>query len=334
MSTIKDVSQYTGLSIATISKYLNGGNVLEENRARIVAAVETLGYKVNHAARALKTNRTRTVGVLLPTLTTPFFAEICANIEHLLTAEGYSMFLCSYYEHPDEEIAKLHFLVEKSVDGIIMVPQSITADSLMGIEQVREKRTPVVLMDRSVAEFDRVLADNSSAVHDAVEELIINGHRRIGIIIGPPDITTAFERKIGYERAHADYSLPVDPELIRIGDYSIGSGYREMNALLNMKEPPTAVMGTNHEMTVGAITAAYERKLKIPDDISFIGYDEVQLTKVFNPPITIVLQPIEEIARHTTEILLKRMRGDYGAFPQVCRLKTKLLLHESVGRPL
>lgn len=241
------------------------------------------------------------------------------------------MFICSYYDDKDEELSKLHFLTGQNVDGIIMVPHYLTAQDAESIPAISERRIPIVLMDRSIDGFDRVLTDNSSAVHNAVEQLIMYGHRRIGIIIGPQDITTANERKVGYERAHADYSIPVDDELIRVGDYSIGSGYSQMNYLLNMDQPPTAVMGTNHEMTVGAITAAYERKLKIPDDISFIGYDEVQLTKIYNPPITIVLQPMEEIARSTAGLLLRRIRGDYEAYPQIFRLKAELLLHDSVG---
>ena len=332
MSTIKDVAQLAGLSIATISKYINGGNVLDDNRRLIADAIEKLDYKVNHAARTLKTNKTMTIGVLLPSINTPFFATICANIEQQLQLEGFSMFICSYYDDPEEELNKVRFFIDKNVDGILFVPHSVTADDLMSIAEIQERKTPIVLMDRSIDGFDRVLTDNSSAVHTAVEKLIISGHRRIGIIIGPDDITTANERKIGYERVHADYSIPIDRELIRVGDYSIGSGYEQMNALLSMEDPPTAVMGTNHEMTVGAITAAYERKLIIPDDISFIGYDEIQLTRIFNPPITTVLQPMEKIALNAAELILMRIRGDYSSYPQVIRLKTEMLEHESIGK--
>lgn len=332
IATIKDVAQLTGLSIATISKYINGGNVLEENRLRIAEAIEKLDYKVNYAARTLKTNRTMTVGVLLPSIDTPFFATICANIERILKAEGFSMFLCSYYDDAEEELSKIHFLIDQNVDGIILVPHNTTAEDLLSTPALSDKKIPIVLMDRSIDGFDRVLTDNSSAVHGAVEQFIINGHRRIGIIIGPSDITTANERKIGYERVHADYSIPVDPELIRVGDYSIGSGYSQMNYLLNMDEPPTAVIGTNHEMTVGALTAAYERKLNVPADVSFIGYDDVQLTRIYNPPITTVFQPMEDIAKETASLLLKRIRGDYADYPQVLRLKTELLMYESVGK--
>lgn len=334
MSTIKDIAQYTGLSIATISKYINGGNVLENNRALIAEAIDALDYKVNLAARALKTRRTMIVGILLPSLTVPFFSTICASIESHLKKEGYSIVLCSYYNDPKEEIDKIRFLIHQNVDAILLVPQYIGENDITAIKEIRERKVPLVLMDRYIPgyECDRVLVDNSSATYNAVEQFIINGHRRIGIIIGPPDISTAYERRLGYERVHADYSIPLDPDLVRIGDYSISSGYSAMNELLDMQDPPTAVIGTNHEMTMGAITFAYERKMHIPDDISFIGYDEIQLTKIINPPITIVMQPLAEIAKSTAEILLRRIQGDDTLYPQVLRFKTNLLLHESIRR--
>lgn len=332
MSTIKDIAKYTGLSIATISKYINGGNVLESNRALISEAINALDYRVNLAARTLKTRRTTIVGVLLPSLTVPFFSHICSMIEGYLKKEGYSIILCSYYDDPVEEIEKIKFLIHQNVDGIILAPQYLTESDINAIKELREREIPMVLMDRYIPgyECDRVLTDNSNATYNAVEQFIINGHRRIGIIIGPPDISTAYERRLGYERVHCDYSIPVDPALIRIGDYSIGSGYGAMTELLDMENPPTAVIGTNHEMTMGAVACTYERKMHIPNDISFIGYDEIQLTQIINPPLTIVMQPTQDIAKHTAEILLKRMQGDDSSFPQVHRFKTTLLLHESI----
>ncbi|MCL2425280.1 MAG: LacI family transcriptional regulator [Oscillospiraceae bacterium] len=325
-TTIKDVAQYTGLSIATISKYINGGNVLEDNRKRIGEAIEVLDYKVNYAARSLKTNKTMTVGILLPSLFTPFFSLICAYIEPLLKSHGYSMIVCSYHDDPIEEISKLKFLQALSIDGIVAVPTTVTADELTAL------KIPVVLMDRNVPGLDSVVTDNINAVHDVVEELIIHGHRRIGIILGPPTVTTAYERKLGYERAFADYNLPIDESLIRIGEYDIATGYREMIELLNMKPLPTAVVVSSHDITVGAIMAAYERKLKIPDDIYFVGYDEEQITKVFNAPVTTVLQPLVEIAQSVTELLVKRMNGDYSGYPQLNRLKTTLLRHQPISK--
>jgi len=334
LTTIKDVAKDTGLSVATISKYMNGGNVLEENRIVIVEAIEKLNYKVNHAARALKTNRTKTIGVLLTSVNAPFFSNICETMEALLKEEGFSVIFCSYYENPQEELNKIGFLLDQGVDGIVLVPQYINDNDMLQFEKITNRITPLVLLDRAIPDYDcdRILADNSIATYTAIEQFVINGHRRIGFIMGPPEISTAHERKIGYERVLVDYSIAHDNELIRVGDYSIGSGYKAMNDLLDLDTPPTAVMGTNYEMTMGAITAVFERKMKIPQDISFIGYDEIQLTKILNPPIATVLQPMEELARSTVEILLKRISGDYSSYPTVQRLKTTFVMKESISK--
>lgn len=333
MSTLKDISQYTGLSIATISKYINGGNVLLENQKLISEAIDLLDYRVNQAARVLKTDRTMIVGVLLPMPITPFFSGICAIMENYLKKEGYSVILCSCAD-PEEEIEKILFFIDQNVDGIVLVPQFISANDINRVKEFRERKTPFVVMDRYIPEYecDRILVDNSNATYNAVEQFITSGHKRIGIILGPSNVSTAYERRLGYERVHDDYYLPIDPVLIRIGDYSISSGYNEMKKLFDMETPPTAVIGTNCEMAIGAITLVFERKMRIPEDISFIGYDEIQFTKIMNSPITTVIQPVPEIAKHTAEILLKRMCGDYTSFPQVIRLKSNLLLHESIKK--
>lgn len=333
MSTIKDVAKFTGLSISTISKYINGGNVLDENKALIDNAILTLDFKVNQAARSLKTSKTMTVGALLPTLSVSFFSGILSNIEEYLQREGYSMIICNYNNDEELEMRKLKFLIEKQVDGIILVPERLDATAVNAISEIRERKTPLVLMDRSIQglEYDRVLVDNSGISYAAVEHLIVNGHRRIGLMMGPQDISTAYERMLGYQRVLADYSIPIDHSLMQLGDYSFESGYRMFSDLMDLQVPPTAIFATNSDMTLGAITAAYERKLKIPQDVSFIGYDEIQLTRVINPPITIVVQPMELIAKNTASILLQRMHEDYSSFPTVSRLKGDLLLYESVA---
>ena len=205
MSTIKDVARRTGLSLSTISKYLNGGNVREENRLAIDAAVAELGYSVNVFARSLKANRSMTVGVLLPTISSPFFGRVVASLELILRRSGYECFVCSYDFDREQELGKLAFLARYHVDGIVYVPEHATAEEL----RVRVGTIPVVLIDRSLenAQYDTVVVDNLNAVYMAVEHLIGRGHRRIGLIAGPQTISTARERTVGYRRVLADYRL-------------------------------------------------------------------------------------------------------------------------------
>ncbi len=333
MSNIKDVARLTGLSISTISKYINGGNVLEENKALIEHAILALDFKVNQAARSLKTSKTMTVGALLPSLSVSFFSNLFSLIEDRLQKEGYSLIVCSYNNDPEQELNKIKFLVSKQVDGILFVPERVNVENVNAIKEIYTHKVPLVLLDRWISglEYDRILVDNSGISYAAVEHLLTNRHRRVGIMMGPNDISTGYERTLGYQRVLADYSIPLDPSLMLLGDYSYESGYRLFCEFMDMREPPTAIFVTNYDMTLGAVTAAYERKLKIPEDISFIGFDEIRLTKMFNPPLSIVVQPMELIAEQTTATLVQRMREDYASFPLMMRLKAELMLHDSVA---
>jgi len=321
MSTIKDVASKTGLSLSTISKYLNGGHVREENRLAIERAVEELDYSVNYFARSLKANRSRTIGILLPSISSPFFGQVVAAMEPVFRDAGYESVVCSYYFQPEAELDKLEFLAHKHVDGLIYVPESARAEQIAS----RVGSTPLLLLDRTVPGMhcDAIVVDNLNAVYMAVEQLIIRGHRRIGFIAGPLRISTALERATGYRRVLADYSLPVDEALIRSGGYDVESGYRLFNELLDLASPPTAICVTNYDMTLGAITAAHERGVSLPADVDFIGYDNINLCRVVNPPLEIIEQPMEQMGREAAGRILARIAGDDSP-ARLLRLKAKL----------
>lgn len=328
--TIKDVAKETGLSIATISKYINGGNVLEENRASIDRAVEKLGFKVNTMARGLKTNKTMTVGVLIPDLKNIFCTTIISSLENSLMQSGYGTIVCDYGQREELESGKLSFLVDKQVDGVILLPSGA---ALPELGELTARGIPVVLIDRALEEprCDTVLVDNLNASYNAVELLITKGHRRIGIICGPDDVFTARERLLGYVRVHGDYGMNVEEALVKKGDYGADSGYKLFNELMDAENPPSAVFVTNYEMTLGAVMAANERNVRFPADMSFIGFDNLQMAKVIKPRLSIVAQPMELIGETAASILLRRLRGDWGNYPAMVRLKTTLLPGESVS---
>lgn len=329
-ATIKDVAGRAGLSVATISKYLNGGNIQPENRLRIEEAVTALGYRVNETARGLKTNRTMTVGALLPRLDNVFFNAVVSGAEDLLMERGYGTIVCDYREDPLLERDKLRFLVGKRVDGLLVAPLGLSNEEIREIAGVD---CPVVLIDRLSpgAPYDAVTVDNLNATYHAVEQLIARGHRRIGVICGPPGIYTAQERLKGYLRAHEDYGLTADPALIRHGVYDARTGHEQCRALLDLDPRPTAVFATSYDLTLGAIIALNERNVVLPGDISFIGFDDLQLAKVYKPALAMVTQPVREIAVRAAELLLRRLAGDRTGFPAVIRLKTEVVLRESVG---
>ena len=189
--------------------------------------------------------------------------------------------MCSYDFDPKLELEKLRFLCGNYVDGIILVPERITAGEVISIVG----NTPMILVDRVLKDFlcDAIVADNLNAIYSAVESMIQQRHRRIGIIVGPQDISTAYERMVGYRRVHEDYRIPVDESLIQVGNYDLASGYRLFNRLMDLEAPPSAICVTNYDMTIGAITAAHERGIALPGQVDFIGFDNIELCALVTP---------------------------------------------------
>ena len=307
--------------------------MLERNRETIAQAISDLGFHVNEIARGLKTSRTMTVGVLIPDLENVFCTSIVAHIENMLQRAGYSSLICDYREDVALEREKLEFLAKKSVDGFIYMPLGNQEDI---VARLLERSLPVILIDRPLPGLacDTVLVDNLNAAYGAIEHLINHGHRRIGIIAGPPGIYTAQERLKGYRRVHEDFDLPIADDLILEGDYSLESGYRLMRQLLQRADPPTAVFVTNYEMTLGAIMALNESPIRVPDELSIIGFDNQQLARIVKPALTIVVQPIQAIGETAATLLMKRLRDDRTGFPVIQRLKTGLVLGDSVRRTI
>ncbi len=330
-STIKDIAKQTGLSIATISKHINGGNVLDENRILIERAIKELDYKVNEIARGLKTNKTMTIGVLISNLENIFSTSIVSNVENILLKNGYSTIICNYNEDALLEKEKIGFLLNKMVDGLIMLPLECSSGQ---INKITRDNIPVVLIDRHIkgAECDSVLVDNLNASYNAVEQLIIRGHKRIGIICGPKDIYTTRERLKGYIRVCEDYAMEFDQSLVKFGDYQLQSGYDLLCELLELDDKPTAVFVTNYEMTLGSIIAINERNIDIPGELSIIGFDNLQMAKIVKPPLSLVVQPMKAIGETAAKLILRRLKGDMGNFPEIYRLKTEIQIKESVKK--
>lgn len=307
-ATMKDIAKRTGLGLATISSYFNGGNVREKNRIKIEEAIGALHYEVNEVARGLKTNATKTIGVIIPELDQIFCTQIIIGMEDILRSHGYATIVCDCRTDKKLEKEAVDFLMRKRVDGIINMPVDGAGAHLRAFQKTGK---PIVLIDRRIPGLscDCVLVDNEKASEDAVELLFEKGHRNIGIIGGPRDVFTAQERLKGYCEAHRKRGIPVQESLIYHGDYTMQGGVSALEELVKKNPHMTAVFVINYEMTMGAIIGVNELGIRMPDDLSVIGFDNVQFAKACSPRLTIVTQPTSEIARKVAGIILERLEG-------------------------
>lgn len=307
-ATMKDLAKATGLGLATISSYFNGGNVREKNRVKIEQAIEELHFEVNEIARGLKTNRTRVIGIVIPELNSIFCAEIITEVEDILRNHGYAVMVCDCRTDEKREAEAVDFLYHRRVDGLLLMPVGKDGAHL---KPFTSSGKPVVLIDRRLegVDCDCVLVDNQGAAADAVCRLTEAGHRRIGILAGPEEIYTARERLAGYSKALAEAGITPDPRLVARGDYTIRGGLGAMKRLLGENPQMTAVFVSNYEMTMGAVIAANELGVRIPENLSVIGFDNLEFARASSPRLSIVSQPTGEIGRQAAQLLLERLEG-------------------------
>jgi len=331
MATIKDVAKRSGLGLATVSKYINGGNVRAENRIAIEAAINEVGFEVNEIARGLRTKRSRTIGVIIPELSHVFITTILSHINDILRKKGYSMIVSECRTNAELEKQAVTVMLNKQVDGIINMPVSYDKSHLV---PAIEKKIPVVLLDRLVNGFhdevNAVLVNNTKAASSATEVLIEAGHRDIGIILGSDGVFTTQHRMQGYEQALLESNIPIQKRLICYSDYTAKGGYDSAVKLIE-KEKCSALFVTNHEMTMGAVVAINDMGLSIPKDLSFIGFDNLQPSIVIKPKLTMVTQPLSQIASSAAEIILDAVDGKkYGA--TIRTLSTEIEFGDSVAK--
>ena len=324
MTTIKDVARLAGVSPSTVSKYINGGSVRKENIASIRSAIARLDYRVNPIARSLKTRRSDSVGILLPSLAAPFFSSVFMASDRVLRERGYHSMISCYYADHGLERDYLSYLMNAGADGLIYVPENLTAEEFQELTAHRD--IPVVQVDRMIpgVDSDAVLSENKKSACLAVSRLTAKGHRRIALVGGPSSVQTAKERLAGYLQALELNGILYDGTLVFSGELSFAFGYQSFGELMDSAVPPTAIFSTNHDITMGVITAARERGLRIPEEVDVFGFDCVDVCAVMSPPLPVVYQPEEEMGRLAAAYLMERLDG-YSGEPRRTRLPCKLV---------
>lgn len=325
ISTIKDVAARAGVAPSTVSKYINGGSVREKNVIAIREAIAELEFRANPFARNLKSQRSHAIGVLLPDLSAPFFSAMLEALNRVIRARGYHSLISCYSSNHGLERDNLRFLLEASIDGLIYVPEDLSAEEFH--ELTDECGVPVVLADRMIpgSDKDTVLTNNTESVYKATSHLISEGHRRIGIISGPKSVFTAKERLVGYLRALSDNGIIYDDSLVISGDNIFATGYQGLISMMSLNTPPTAIFSTNYNITLGLITSARERGIVIPDHVSVFGYDSVDVCRMMTPALPVVFQPEQEIGRLAAEYLIERLDGSTVP-PRMTVLESKLVI--------
>lgn len=304
-TTIKDVRERTGLSMATISKYLNGGNVLPENRVLIEEAIKELNYEVNEIARGLVKNKTKTVGIMVYDISSYFSSNILHYIGRELRKNGYAMMICDSCNDEEIEAENLKFLINRKVDGIIVLPVSSSGTFL---EPAKVTGIPVVLVDRTIQDdaVDCICIDNRGAAFRAVDTLIKNHHKKIAII-GSDKADTGLERIRGYCEAMEQAGIAIREQYVKLGNFSVDEGFRYMKQLMALEDRPTAVFLSNYETALGGIMALNESDFSCPEDISIIAFDDLLVSNVVRPSLWLVVQPMEGMCSSAVRVLLERI---------------------------
>ena len=327
LPTIKDVARRAGVSTATVSRVLNGVEVVsEDTRARVEQAIADLGYRYNALARSLKTQATGLLGHVVPSIAGPVAPILARAVEDEARKFGYNVILCNSYESAEKELANIDILLERRVDGMIFTAPMLPEH----LRMVRDRDVPLVIIERraEITGYPFVEPNNYEAARDAVRYLISLGHSRIGLILGLKNAMLTEQRRRGYEDALWDAGIAVDPSLIADGNYGRQSGYDAMRKLLKVDPRPTAVFAANDAMAIGAMQAARHAGLETPRDMSFVGFDDTT-AELAIPQLTTVHQPLYEIGSLASRILIAHIRGVPESYPSENILPCHLEVRES-----
>jgi LacI family transcriptional regulator len=322
--TIRDVAERAGLCPATVFRYLNGAQLREKNRLKVEHAIQALGFKADVS----------TIAFVVSDLADLFTMSIVKAIVRCLVKEKYTITISEFESDENLLEERLRFFKHLAIGGLILFPAIKTGKCSGILQEYLAERVPVVFVDETLRGFetDVVVVDNAHASFRAVEQLIQANHRKIAILNGRPRSWVSQERLRGYLEAMHTYDIAPEEQWSKWGHFTLEGGYTAVKEIFQAEQRPTAIYSTNYHMTLGAAAALNELQIKVPDEISFVGFDHFPDLDVIRPPLTLVEQPVEKIGEAAGELILKRIRGDYTGFPQKVELKTKMLLRDSVRK--
>jgi len=326
MVTVHEVARVAGVSAATVSRFLNGtAKVSDDKRKAIESVIEQLNYKPNVLAQNLKTGSSRTIGLLTQSLISGYFADAMAGIDDALQGTGYAPLIVSGHWHADEEAERIELLIARRVDGLVILSGKLTEAQILALSQ----RVPIVAFGRNL-QGERAYGfslDNYRGACDAVEHLVQHGHRDIAFIAGPADHHDAQARLAGYRDTLAKHGIEARPALVLDGDFQESSGLAAVEQLLASGQHFTALFAANDLMAYGARLAMYRRGIRVPEDISVIGFDDLHSSMYTTPPLTTVRQPLFDVGQCLGAAILRMIAKEplAGEVPEL-----SLVVRESV----
>lgn len=329
MTRIAEVAKKAGVSVATVSRALSKPEMVAvETRALIEQVADELGYRPNLVARNLRRGQSRMIGVLISDILNPGNALLFKGIQEAASQADYSVFMFNTDEEASKERSALESLSGHMPQGLIVMPTSGARETLQRIN------VPVIEMDRTTGlkNAHTVMVDNFGGSLKAVQHLIALGHSRIGMVVGDYEISTAIERHQGYKAALEQAGIPYRPEFVTLGHHREEGGHQAALELLRQTERPTALFVGNNEMTIGAVLAVRELGLRIPEDLSLIGFDDSRWAITMNPRLSVVAQPAFELGKIACETLLEILHKRHTHASSV-RLQTVFIQRESTAPP-
>ncbi len=308
--TIKDIAEAANVSVTTVSRVLNDKPDVSPNTRKVVLEkINELGYKPNSIARGLALQKTNTLGLIIPDISNPFFPNIVRGVEDMANKKGYSIIFCNTDNEQKKEKEAIELMKEKQVDGILL---SLSTTNKKELKELRNVEYPVVQIDRKIPDIDypSITIDNYKSAYTATKYLINFNHQKIAHITGDLETITGSKRLEGFKNAITEANLNIKDSYIKKGNYSKKSGYQNMLDLLKNNNPPSAVFIANDLMAVGAYQAVFELDLSIPEDISIIGHDNIDVTNLVNPTLSTMAQPKYELGHKAVQLLIEEIENN------------------------
>ncbi len=327
--TIHDVAAAAGVSVATVSRHLQGGNVRAADAIR--TAIDELGFRPQPAARSLKSGVTHSVAVVVPDITDPYFAAVVKGVESVARRDNYNIFLYNTEEDGEREAAILGELRGR-VDGVILTPAD---ESPEAEARLIAAGIPIVLLDREFGDgggFDSVVIDNVGGAAQAARYLLELGHTGIGLISGPLATTPGRTRHDGFLAVLAGAGIELPAGHVVLSDFREEGGYQATLRMLALQTPPTAIFATNNLMCVGVLHALHDMRVSLPGEVSIVGFDDLHLAELLSPPLTVISRPMEEQGALAMRLLLNLLNGG-SRRPRRIELDTRLVIRESCAAP-